>query len=207
MVVLRISVNFITDMYSVRLGRLLVVDISRIFFFYLIPTAVFIFLRLYSTNMFLRLPFSMIIIEYMTSVFGSVFIRLLYIDIQYSYSKRVSRYVNHLLVYGDKNLLYRVPIIDRVNNDLLHVYGIISPNPMQWEDSYNNIPILGGINSIVKAMKYDNSISGILVVAPEELTCNEEEKIRMITDDLNLNLYFMKDNKIVTIRNSAEKLF
>lgn len=101
MAAVRVITNYVFDVYSVRLGRLRVKDISRIFIIYIVPTAVYVLLRLYSTNYFLRLPFTMIFIEYTLAVFGSILIRLVYINIQYRLVRRKSAHYRELLVYGD----------------------------------------------------------------------------------------------------------
>ncbi len=203
----RILSNVVFDMYSVRLGRLRVNDISRIFVIYIAPTAVFILLRIYSTNYFLLLPFTVILIEYALSVFCSVLIRLIYINIQYRLVRKKSAHYRELLVYGDINELEPLDLSGKMQRGLINVNAIISPNPLQWEDHYQSIPIVGDIDYIHRVLKYNNQVSGVLIANPANVTNKRLERLIEICENLNLDLIGYGVDDLKYIRNFIRNVF
>jgi hypothetical protein len=201
LIVIRVLSSFLLDLYSVRLGRLRVVDISRLFIVYLIPTVIFALFRVLSPIELLRLPFSIIFMEYVFSVFGSVVIRLLYIDIQYRIASNHSPHIRHAILYGDINEI-STDLIKRFERHII-LHGIISPNPMQWEQVHFGITVLGNSAAVYSAMKYDNSISSIIIIGHSDLTEKRRQELLDIASRLSLDVYDMNEDVLELIHSGV----
>jgi FlaA1/EpsC-like NDP-sugar epimerase len=186
-IAVRITVSVAFDLYSVRLGRLRVVDISRLFIVYVIPSIIFVLLRFFSSLEVLRLPLSIIFLEYVLSVFGSIVIRLAYIDVQYRIVSKHSPHIRHIVLYGDVNEVSD-DLIPRLERSMV-IHGILSPNPMQWEQSHQGYTVLGDSPALFGAMKYDNTISDIVIFGDADLTEKRFNRLRDIAKSLSLNIY------------------
>lgn len=192
---IRLVLNIITDLYSVRVGKFSVYDLSRLVIVMALPSMLFIIFRIVSPIALIRLPFSVIVMEYAFSFFGALVIRLLFINFAVRVKKQKGIYINKITVYGDLNEVGSV-VKDLADQNRIGIEAIISPNPLQWNQNYNSIPVLQFPVGISRTMKYDDKIMGILVADVTNVTNKTMNTLKKYSEEHNLQLLELEDGRI-----------
>ncbi len=193
--------RFITHLffgvYSINVVALNTRDIARIFKYNALPTVVLLVLRLAVVDYeLLRMPFSMIAMEYLFTTCGFLVLRLV------MHGRYLKRDV-HLIGYRKRLLLWaEVDEISRgldtrelSHNQNIEIVGILNANPLFWNTEYNNIRIFGDEKEMIKLSAADEHIAGIAFLNPKNVTKKQRAAITKMVSELYMETGRISGNK------------
>lgn len=162
----RIFANGVLEHYRLSYENLHVADIGRLYIHQLLPTAFFLVLRLLSPIATLRMPLSMIAIEYVLSASGMSLARIIVVgrQIRRANALRVGRVphgalIGHVARFGKQDLL---PELDTPS---WHLAGIISPDHLDSGIDFRGVRVFHGDPALQDLVLGDARVS-FVALAP-----------------------------------------
>jgi FlaA1/EpsC-like NDP-sugar epimerase len=199
-VLLRVLAMFLFDAYSLSFRILTSSDMLRIIQINLIPSVLVLLFRLISPSPTLRMPYSMIIFEYISTTLCFVLIRTA-LHNRLVKGDRTVGYKRRILLWAETaDIAEQLPHLDdfcRVQR--LEIRGILNANPLFWQTEYEGIRVFGDESSIRDILFSDDRISTLCFLAPEELTLNRLASIAALARDFNLETAFIRDRSLMVV--------
>lgn len=163
-VLLRLAFLTGFEHYAVRPSMWLAKDVLGLVFHNLVPSAVFTALRFLSPVDFLRLPLSVILMEYVFASYAMFVLRALLAARGIRPSHDGARYRRRVLVWGEVRELADSGVLRelRARNDLV-VIGILTANPLFWDTQVEGLRVLGDQDRLSEILVSNDTISGILL--------------------------------------------
>ena len=185
----RILTMFLFDAYSLSFGTLTNSDMQRIMRINLIPSLLLYLLRVISPTASLRMPYSMIIIEYIATTLGFVLIRTAMHNRLVKSSHTIG-YRRRILLWAETaDILEIVPHLDEFcQSQKVEIRGILNANPMFWQTEYQGLRVFGDESALRDLLFSDDRISALCFLVPQELTRNRFGAIVPLLRELNLEI-------------------
>ena len=186
---LRLGTNFFFEHYSNSLIRLDTRDLNTLLRHCLVPTIFMLFVRYFTPFQILKMPISMIGLEYSFSVLGFVSSRLIMQNLFLKQAKIKASYHVRILIYGEVQ-----HIIEKLNLDAMmvkyqcEIIGILTSNAMHWQKEVQHVRILGDESFLPEILTADNQIAEIRLVNPEELSRRRFKRILELAKKLNMKV-------------------
>jgi hypothetical protein len=113
--------------------------------------------------------------------------------------------VRRILLFGDIADIRNLDYESFVNQNHLTIQGILTPNPLFWEEEVNHIRIFGNEEKIHGLVATDDRISTICIVAPENTTLKRRKYIIQKADDLFLDIGIYNEGQFRIIDKGNRK--
>jgi len=200
-IVLRMLSMFIFDAYTMSSRTVTVADMQKIMAINLVPSLVLLVLRLVSPTPTLRMPYSIIILEYFATTFGFILIR----TIMHNFLARRSTTVGYrrrILLWAEISDVKRlIPDVRATcESQRLDVRGIFNANPLFWQSEYEGIRVFGDESSIRDLLFADDRISAVYFLTPYELTLRQLDALEALCGELNMEAGVMRDGAFTVVR-------
>lgn len=197
---LRLLNLFLFDAYTVSFATFTNSDMQRIMRLNLLPSTIMLILRLVSPVVSLRMPISMILIEYIGTTLGFIVIR----TAMQSRLARRSPKVGHkerILLWAEvadiRDLIPDLPLFSRTNQ--VEILGILNSNPLFWETEYEGIRIYGDELKLRDLLAADDRIAKLCFLCPAEVSRARFAAIQPILAELNLGLAVLEAGEVRTV--------
>ena len=194
----RLFFHFFFELYSFNPVSLNNRDIMRIFKYNILPSIILLALRFFpGQNELIKMPLSMIAMEYIFSTVGFLVLRLMF------HSKNIKKdrprgYCRRLILWGEVR-----EIEEKLNFDILfeeqniEIVGILNDNPLYWNTEYKNIRVYGSADEIVVISAADDRVSGVVVLASCELTKKQKKNIKENLERFHMEFGCIENNRFI----------
>jgi len=197
---LRLLINFIFESYSFTFNSFTNVDITKLFKHNIVATAVLLFLRFFSPISNLRMPLTIIFLEYIFTSFGFFVMRLIIHMIELRDNINSVGYIARVLLWGEvKDIRDTVDIKKLEEKNFIEVKGILNNNSFHWNTEYKKIRVFGNEDQLSMILANDNRISMICFVTFDFVTKSTLTKISEKAKKIRLEIGFIENNTIKTI--------
>jgi hypothetical protein len=149
---LRVLANILFEHYSLSFRNLYLSDLTGIFRSNLIPSIVFLAIRLLSPDERLRLPISMIFTEYLMTSTGMGLLRLVLYNAGRRRGSPPPGERKALLVGDMDEIQYRVDPAELGRRYRLIIESILTRDRMHWNTDHRGVRVLGGLESVETAL-------------------------------------------------------
>lgn len=191
---LRILSLFLFDSYAMSFTTFLNKDLQRIILINLLPSFLLLILRLVSPIVNLRMPISIIIIEYIATTLGFILVRT------FLHSRLVARTkaVGHrkkILLWGEVADIRESIAKMRESSELNRqdLIGILSPNALYWQTEHFGLRVYGNETILKELVAADDRMCALCFLNPHELTRTAIGKIVPLLDELNMQAGIWSD--------------
>ena len=170
-------------------------DLFRLIKYNLIPSIILLVMRLIEPiDDMLRMPFSMIAMEYIFTVIGYIFFRLFLNTLKLDkYS--TEGYHRRVILWGEvRDLDVKVNMGKLLSEQNVEILGIINANPLYWNTEYRDIRIFGNEDEIVTLSAANKEISTLVFMNNFELTKRQKKKIFDQIKSLNMDFGLITNN-------------
>jgi len=160
---LRILSNGILEHYQLSYANLHFADIGRLYVHQLFPSAIFLILRFASPIPIIRMPLSMIAIEYALSASAMSLVRVLVVSAELKRARveKTSRVLNGVL-FGHVSRFRHSSILPADSNgDYWRIAGIISPDHLDAGLDHQGIRVFYGMTAVRELVERQPSVSFI----------------------------------------------
>lgn len=191
-VFLRLAILIGFEHYSVRPSMWLAKDVLGLVLHNLLPSLVFTALRFLSPVDFLRLPLSVILMEYVFASYAMFVLRALLASHGIRPSSDRARYRRRVLVWGEARELTDSGVLNELTRrDDLVIVGILTANPLFWDTQVEGLRVLGDHDRLPEILLSNDSISAIVIpigtTMPEFLARSVRQKaerhgLELLTD-------------------------
>ena len=188
---------FLFDAYSISFAVFTGSDMQRIMRINLIPSILLFLLRLASPTVILRMPYSMIIMEYVTSTVGFILIRTVMHNRLAKRSNSIG-HVRRILLWAETADISRlIPDMGQFSRSQhVEVTGILNANPLFWQTEYEGLRVFGDETALRDLLFTDDRISTLCFLTPEELTRSRLASILRLMGELNLEPAVIRDGSL-----------
>lgn len=180
LVFLRIFSNNFFEHYSISLKMFDNRDMMSILKHGIVPSAILILFRILSPYQDLRMPFSMIMMEYCFSMLGFIAVRLHINNYLQKSDDETIGYRKRIILYGEVRDIERLIDIEyfcTVNR--CEIVGIFTSNPLFWQNELQQIRVYGDETKLRDLIASDDRISEICLIEEKEIS----EKRRQFIDN------------------------
>lgn len=161
-------------------------DVLSIFAHNTAPTAILLLLRVISPIPALRLPFSVILMEYAFSVSLMVLARAARAGVIHKPGAH-SQYRPRIALYGEIQDIRSSGILDALlESGAAIVVAILTPNPLHWDTDVAGIRVLGDERALHHALQSDDSLSTIVIVGRHLMPAARIDQVRTVAATYNL---------------------
>jgi len=172
-IVIRILVNAFFEHYSLSFVNLQLGDIVAIFKHSGVPSAIFLVVRLVSPIRLIRMPLSMIALEYLFTVTGMILVRIIFVRIGYRRNDMSAAAGGRkAIVIGRTAHLKPSELSEIMEKQHLEITGILSPDPLEWNMDCQGIRVFGGYDSMDELLFTNDAVS--LALIEQETTHREK---------------------------------
>lgn len=202
LIFLRIFTNLFFEHYSVSIKMFGNQDMIDLLKHCSVPSVILLILRFYSPFEEVRMPITMIVMEYCFSVFGFIAVRL-YINkaLQKRPLGKIG-YRQRLLFYGEVREIKSAVNLDEFNTENhCEVVGILTSNTLHWQNEIDNIRVYGDESKLKDIIMSDDSIAAICLINPEEISHKRKSYIMNHAKKYMLNVYTIKNRKLSLIES------
>lgn len=204
-VLLRIVTNLFFDHYGVGMQALTINDLGRLLSTSLLPSVVLMGFRYLFTFSFLRMPLSMILLEYVFSMGGFMIIRVAAHQALLRRSDAPIFHRRRVLLYGEVQELEDERVVARLEEDgRTLVRGILTDNPMHWDDSVAGRRVSGPMEKARAIVAGDDTISGLILHDAAGLSDGRLAAAKAASQALNLEVGFWEDGAVRWLRVDAQ---
>ncbi len=194
---LRLLNLFLFDAYTVSFATFTNGDMQRIMRLNLLPSAVLLILRLASPVVSLRMPISMIVIEYIGTTLGFIMIRTVMQRRLMTRSTDVG-HKERILLWGEvadiRELIPDVP--DFCRRNYVEIMGILNSNPLFWQTEYEGIRVYGDETKLRDLLLADDRIAAVCFLCPQELQRSRIKSISSVAEKLNLRASVIENDRV-----------
>jgi FlaA1/EpsC-like NDP-sugar epimerase len=196
----RILSLLLFDAYTLSFATFTNADMQRIILINGLPTFLLILSRFLSPIEILRMPISMIAMEYVTTTLAFIIIR----SVMHNHMVASSRVLGHkkrIIVWSEIVDLSR-QITNReefCRSGRLEIMGILNGNPLYWQTEFRGLRVFGDENVLRDVIATDDRISMLCFIAPEELTKRRVKALIPLVEELNLQLGIVQKDRVCVV--------
>jgi FlaA1/EpsC-like NDP-sugar epimerase len=202
----RILSLLLFDAYTLSFATFTNADMQRIMWINWLPTLLLVLSRFLSPVEVLRMPISMIAMEYVTTTLGFIIIR----SVMHNHMVASSRVLGHkkrIIVWSEiADFSKQITNVEEFcRSGRLEIMGILNGNPLYWQTEFRGLRVFGDESVLRDVIATDDRISILCFITPEELTKRRVKAIIRIAEELNLQLGTIQNEK-VSVATPAEFL-
>lgn len=199
-VFLRVAILLGFEHYSVRPSMWLAKDVIGLVFHNLLPSGVFLALRFLSPVDVLRLPLSVILMEYVFASYAMFVLRASLAARGVRPSRERARYRRRVLVWGEvRELTDSGALYELLHRDDAVIVGILTSNALFWDTQVFGLRVLGDHGRLPEILVSNDTISAIVVPSPQALPQYQAESIRDMAKKHGLEILGIHDGQLATL--------
>ena len=198
--VFRVLSLLIFDAYTLSFAVFTNADMQRLIWINMLPTLLLILVRFISPIETLRMPISMIGMEYVTTTLAFIIIRSVMHNRMVA-SSRVLGHKKRIIVWSEiadfsRQIANRE---DFCRSGRLEIMGILNGNPLYWQTEFRGLRVFGDENVLRDVIAADDRICMLCFINPEELTKRRVKALIPLVEELNLQLGIIQKDKVCVV--------
>ncbi|MFP4511187.1 MAG: hypothetical protein ACLFNQ_13780 [Spirochaetaceae bacterium] len=199
--VLRIVVLFLSDEYATGFSVFPLSHIIRLALVNLIPSVIVIALRFTAPVAFLRMPLTMIAVEYSVTTLLMIMLRVIVShagagnDTAIGYRRRVL-----LWAYPEDLRTSIGSIAEFARAHALDVRGILNRNPVSWNSEIEGVRVFGDESRMTELLAEDDRISTLLIFDTAELSRSRAATLADAAGRLRMDVAILDSGAVQVVR-------
>ncbi len=197
----RIIINLFFENYTLSYLNFQINDVINIFKHNIIPTVLFALIRIFSPFEVTRMPFGIILSEYMITSIGFILLRaaVYNINIERNTQKIEDNAREVILIMGVENLQDNLDVTFLSKKYNITIVGILTQSIIDIDLDYSGIRIIGEIEDLERILTQYPDLD-FLVMGNRDLASGELNAVIEQCKKKNITLYALKDLELVRIK-------
>jgi len=205
-IILRLGANYFFDHYNRSILTLSNREMMKIVKHNLVPTIVILLLRLLSPLKILRMPVSMIFMEFLFTNFGFIFIRLIRHQRMVKNPSFTPGYCRRVLFLAENLECFEEGFISAFNEkNRCKIVGVLTVNPVFWDEEVDGILVYGDEKKIPDLVAENDMISTICISGRNDVSRTRINAILRYGHSFNLDMAIHENGNLVVLSREESK--
>ena len=195
---LRVGLLYVFGHYSSGGSMWLAQDVVDLLWHNMFASSVLLLLRFLSPFAELRLPLSVISLEYVFSTFLMISVRAWNSVRLQAHSSTTGAHRRHVIVWGEPRVIERRALLPHLSAKYnVRVVGIVTANRFFWGTEMDSVRVVGDEQRFDEILQVDESVSELWVVEPGIIPRSKLKRIFATCRKCNLDVASVSSQNVV----------